>query len=405
MKGGGCCGEGVKRGLEVYFRRIGFPVAPLYNGPAMEGNLIQFDLLTQRFITNRWKTPIGRELRDQIITCARTGGNLDELLKPHVLEHPANIEPYDYPFYPPDAMEEKEFWLLTHDDLRGIHLYGEDLANTMVFARKNLGYAVFSECNLSGVDLEMTNLCFTKFERCNLSNAIFAYVTAIETVIIDSNLRGACLLGSTFQDVDVCGSDLRYVYFEDNEIKNLSVNYQTKFNKSLHAKWHNRLIPTKQLADIYRAIRLAYQRAGLYNLSDRYLMQERVSNRRYILWNRFLEKRTLKTFSAWWIDLVWSLIAGYGTRPHRVVLAGLVMSLVYALIYYFAGGPPEIHGRSAGFLGAVYFSLTTFATLGYGDLTYPEKYYILRLLSTSEAILGAILMALFVVIVARKIIR
>lgn len=365
----------------------------------------QFDLLTQRFIVNRWKTPIGREVRDQIIKCAKQGNDLDVLLKPYVLEHPANIEPYDYPFYPPDAMESQEFWVLTHDDLRGIHFFGEDFSATMVFARKNLSYTVFTECNLTNADLEMTNLTRAKFERCDLSNTIFAYLTAINTEIIDSNLRGACILGSYFNSVYFYGSDLRDVYFEDNEMINLKVNYQTKINKNLQAKWHERRLPTKQLADVYRAIRVAYQNEELYSFSDLYLMKERVANRKYNFWQRFLEKKNWMRFYVWFRDLIWSLLAGYGTKPHRVVVVGVFMSLIYALVYYSYGGPPETSGIPTNFLGSLYFSLTTFATLGYGDLTYAEGHDAMRLLSTSEAIMGAVLMAFFVVVTARKIIR
>ena len=54
------------------------------------------------------------------------------------------------------------------------------------------------------------------------------------------------------------------------------------------------------------------------------------------------------------------------------------------------------------FLDALYFSVVTFTTLGYGD--YHAIGY-MRYIAAAEAFIGAALTALFTVIVARNIIR
>ncbi len=54
------------------------------------------------------------------------------------------------------------------------------------------------------------------------------------------------------------------------------------------------------------------------------------------------------------------------------------------------------------FFDALYFSIVTFTTLGYGDYHAVGS---MRYLAAAEAFVGAALMALFTVIVARNIIR
>lgn len=60
---------------------------------------------------------------------------------------------------------------------------------------------------------------------------------------------------------------------------------------------------------------------------------------------------------------------------------------------------------SAAWLEGLYFSFTTFATLGYGDVSYGPEHPLLRMLSTVEAWCGAVFISLFVVLLARKVFR
>jgi hypothetical protein len=53
---------------------------------------------------------------------------------------------------------------------------------------------------------------------------------------------------------------------------------------------------------------------------------------------------------------------------------------------------------------AVYFSIVTFSTVGYGDL-YPDMNSAVPWLCNIESLLGLMLMGLFVVSVARSVLR
>jgi len=59
-------------------------------------------------------------------------------------------------------------------------------------------------------------------------------------------------------------------------------------------------------------------------------------------------------------------------------------------------------GGRWGFRENLYFSVVTFTTVGYGDYVPRVGYH---LLAVSEAFLGAFMMAFFVVVLSRKVIR
>ena len=128
---------------------------------------IHFDLFTQRFIVNRWNTPVGREVRDRVIERIHAGEPIIDVLESCVLKHPDNVAPREFPYYPPDAIKENEFWVLSDDDLRGIHFYDEDFSNAIALARKNLSYSSFNRCTLNNVSFEYSDIANAKFILLN----------------------------------------------------------------------------------------------------------------------------------------------------------------------------------------------------------------------------------------------
>lgn len=96
------------------------------------------------------------------------------------------------------------------------------------------------------------------------------------------------------------------------------------------------------------------------------------------------------------------ILFGYGERPGRVFLSGLLVIVTWSLLYRATGALTGAIGRSGdglGWLDCLHFSTVTFTTVGYGDIT---PLGVARLLAGSEAILGTALMALFIVSLARK---
>jgi hypothetical protein len=88
-----------------------------------------------------------------------------------------------------------------------------------------------------------------------------------------------------------------------------------------------------------------------------------------------------------------------------VLLIALMVPIAFSIFYFAAGIPIGTTYSAPGLWETIYFSFTAFATLGFGDLSYGANHPVLRSLSAVEALLGVILLALFVVALARKVFR
>ena len=119
-----------------------------------------------------------------------------------------------------------------------------------------------------------------------------------------------------------------------------------------------------------------------------------------LLWNM------LKNYSAFLINRLVSLISLYGESIGRILLTAFFVIFAFGGTYSMMGAviSPNMAHPTHNFLTSLYFSIVTFTTLGYGDL-HPINNTMLRLAAGSEAFLGVFLLAYFVVVVSRKIMR
>jgi len=103
----------------------------------------------------------------------------------------------------------------------------------------------------------------------------------------------------------------------------------------------------------------------------------------------------LKFRLKWLVSAVEFVLWGYGEKPSRILLAVLFFISTYAAAYYFSGWIDEKGNPfRLDCWDSIYFSVVTFTTLGYGDIT--PKTHLLKFLAGSEAILGAFSMGLIV---------
>lgn len=103
----------------------------------------------------------------------------------------------------------------------------------------------------------------------------------------------------------------------------------------------------------------------------------------------------MKSRFKWFVSLFEFILWGYGERPSRIILVALATVTFYSGIYsYFDWLDEKGNPYHLSLLDSSYFSVVTFTTLGYGDIT--PKTEILKLLAGSEALLGAFTMGLIV---------
>ncbi len=103
---------------------------------------------------------------------------------------------------------------------------------------------------------------------------------------------------------------------------------------------------------------------------------------------------------------------GYLLQPHRIAITGILLLVGCAIVYGVWAGEDTLSfnhdslSPPAGFWGraifGVFFSLTTFVTLGYGDYA-PTGWF--KLVTGFEGLFGVTLLALFTVAWGRKMVR
>lgn len=238
-----------------------------------------------------------------------------------------------------------------------------------------------------------------------MQETIFAYSGGFSTRLLNCNLSKACCWGAGFIGCDFSGSDFSGAYFEGAYLEDIKVNHKTRFNLELKMSWKNRSMPPDQAPDILRAIRVAYEKAEIWGYSDVFQYQEKVAQRKHILWPRLVEEKGFRQLFAWAGSLFSAMFSGHSTRPFRVIIVAFLIAVAFSGLYFLLGTPGQQQSGFTAVLESLYFSFTTFATLGYGDISYGANHPYLRLLSTIEAWVGAIFISMFVVVLSRKVFR
>ncbi len=222
--------------------------------------------------------------------------------------------------------------------------------------------------------------------------------------------------------------DVRFI----NTCFNKGVNFTvTIFSRSADFQGvysQNRIIPQisgvcfqrKRFGDdvtFWRFIKQVCQEAGLYRDAGECFYKEQCA----IFWQRLrgTDYRRLSTTSKVlrWIAgirlmpelLLGRFLFGYGERPVRVLAAAVLLIVGCGLFYsssvaQFSAGSDSDPIRLT-LLEGIYFSTTTFTTLGLGDLAPAPETTLVKIMVMFEAFIGAFLIALFVVCFWRRFSR
>ena len=156
-----------------------------------------------------------------------------------------------------------------------------------------------------------------------------------------------------------------------------------------------------------RVQRLSYEKEGKRDEADRMFVLEMRAKRRARIKNARAKLEKLKAHTHNFIEwLLADLPSEYGTNWVRLFLFSLLVIIGNAVPYAFWStyieGLPQTSHYLVRFANALYYSLVTFTTLGYGDM-HPTGW--LKALSALEALTGAVFMALIVAVIARKWMR
>jgi Ion channel len=100
-----------------------------------------------------------------------------------------------------------------------------------------------------------------------------------------------------------------------------------------------------------------------------------------------------------WLWIGW-ILWGWGERPLHVVASASAIIAFYAIGYLICGIKPIADSRWDLILDSIYFSIITFATVGYGDITPGSSWS--KLLAASEGLMGIFFTGLFLVTFVKR---
>jgi hypothetical protein len=269
--------------------------------------------------------------------------------------------------------------------------------------------ADLSNADLRGADLRGMHLSYGSLRNANLALANLE----------DAYLSDVVLDGTTFTR-----AKLYRVKFRDNDfsrVKGLEKNSFRNWGRGIVPRYRILEDYPDQAGPVYRELTAYFSRIGA--LEDASwaayrckLMRHRILRKRLTLGGNVIEaavddnirhlgidpQRVFEVgLSAWLSTLIeffksglYWLIFGYGEKPLRVAMLSLEVIVMYAAIYASMNAL-TVHG----FWAALYFSIVTFTTLGYGDVTPTPNF---RLMAASEAVAGLLLSGLFLFTLSRR---
>lgn len=258
-------------------------------------------------------------------------------------------------------------------DLRDATLWRADLQDAYLWGADLRGADLWQAC-LKGADLSGANLQTANLKAAILEDAKLGYMRRENTLPVLANVDGTtCLDGVTWSHEYVCPEETA---------------------GGVHVETRDAASTYDTAAKVYRMLKEAHERSGMYELADQFGYREHVCRRKEAVRERWL----ILLASLWCAELLF----GYGYRWKRVVIAASCVLTAFAFIYW-AGGLFRGYGPSE-LAKSLYFSAVSFTGVGYGpwiaNSQSPLKY-----LGALEAFIGVFLMALFLVTFTRRYTR
>lgn len=274
---------------------------------------------------------------------------------------------------------------------------------------------VFKDCNFSINECSIfngnTQFIDCIFINCNLSKSIFNNVKMCKCKFISIDLREVIINDSLIKNMHISDCDCRSFSIINSSIESLDFEdeYLSKFNEDTFID-----IIRKDKKDKYY-----YEKSfRIYKcLFSKFESNRLLSNAgEYYYLYKITELRTLTGINKIKSYIFW-LLCGYGERPTYALISSIEIILIFTILYMFTGLNIEgnlidynlgflltfpMENLVSDFFKSLYFSIVTFTTVGYGDIT-PTGYSLL--LSGIEMFLGVTMVGVWTATLARKITR
>ncbi len=307
-----------------------------------------------------------------------------------------NIDPWNQ--YREECLDQEV--ILQGADLRKTHLEHADLRRAHL-EHANLRFAHLEHTDLFGVHLEHAELMRAHLEHANLWNAHLESADLWE-----AHLEHADPMGAHLEHADLMKAHLEHANLQEARLEHANL-WEARlegasFQNAIvqNAVFSGKFIDTKTDftgSNISEARICPELEAQLeYNIRRKYwkkwIRGEDISGRFRILkliLRRFVSGPVVSAF--WWAT-------DYGTNSIRLLIVFAVLALFFAMIYSCS---PDLVRLSCGgglrsFWHALYFSVVTMTTLGFGDIHANPDNWVGQGVLMFQVFLGYILLGAFI---------
>lgn len=281
---------------------------------------------------------------------------------------------------------------LSGANLSKAYLFNATLCDANLTCQTNLTQVNLSKADLTGAVgiraiFSQTNLSFAKLKKANLRQAVF-----VGSQLNDANFENARLTMANFTDADLERADLTNTNLTDAIFENAKI-CGANFKNALVA---NIEYKRNSLHDKCAATKVERSRGNPIFRRD-------VEDQQYI---DALKFRAQKTVSGRMLFRIWAFI-DYGRSMQRVAWGATILSMLFGLIFYLSRwmgwGLLNYEGSADSWLTPFYYSVITYTTLGFGDVT-PAN-WVGEVVVVVEVILGYLTLGLLLAVLANTVAR
>ena len=285
------------------------------------------------------------------------------------------------------------------DDIRNVPAV---FINCSIIAR-------FDDCDLDHAYLDKTRIILSSFTRCKLKQAFLDSCAISGMTIKDCDMQGIVIRKADIMEIsitDELGSTLNEESYFDPSVyvKKAKKGKELRTDCNALVANYSEMLGVK--AKSLRAISGLFEVNGYSSISGEYYYQ-----------SKLVEKGSLK-FASKVLSHCAHALCGYGERPINTFACIVISILVFAIIYVFSGFKmgeemininnvinlwPNVSKIIKLFGHSLFFSITTFSTVGYGN--YVPVGSISLIVAGIQMLVGVSLTALWTGCIFRKITR
>jgi len=265
----------------------------------------------------------------------------------------------------------------TYLDLRGIRIEETQLDGATI-RNANLRWATIRDVGFKG----------TQLVGCNLSQATLSACYFRQTTFLQCDLVNAKFEKSDFSDARIDDSRLDFTSFKECEMTLQTIRFRADNDPQVMAR-------------VCRNLKLNAMTMGHFADAGELTYMEKTHERRVLYCHAFAERHghvgeRAKAVFAWANSVFLNGLWGYGEKPQRLTLAMIASIGLFGVLQYWLDGIP---GNGLG--AHLYFSGTTFLTIGYGDLVPVAP--LPRFLAVVEGVVGITVLGMLIASWTKKI--